>query len=95
MTKKLITVRHTPRFCPVCFTVLDTTSALTGDAEPEPGDFTICIGCRSILKVGPDFTLDKSSLMEIPEHSRLDFVRVLRLMEENPPPPRRDNAKRS
>ena len=95
MTKNLITVHYPPRFCPVCFTVLNATSAVTGDAEPEPGDFTICIGCRSILRIGEDFALTKSSLMEIPEHSRLGFVKAIRLMEENPPQPRRDNVKRS
>lgn len=86
---ELVTRRHTPRFCPVCFSVLDSTSALTGDRLPVPGDFSICINCRSILRVGAGFVFEKSSLMEVPEDSRMEFVRALRLMEENPPPPRK------
>lgn len=95
MTKPLITVEHPPRFCPVCFTVLTAISALTGETAPEPGDFTICVGCRSILKVGADYVYEKSSLMEIPTHSRYEFVKALRVIEDNPPPPRRDDVKRS
>ena len=95
MTKETITVRHAPRFCPVCFSFIDAISAVTGDSEPEPGDFTICFYCRAVLRIGEDFTLTKSSLMEIPTHSRMMFVKAIRLMEQNPPPPRRDNVKRS
>lgn len=89
VTLKMLTVDHKSQFCPVCFELLDAMSALTGDAPPEAGDFTICLYCRSILRVCEDFGLAKSSLMEIPTHSRFTFAKALRLMDEMPPPRRK------
>lgn len=89
----LLTVDIPQQFCPVCFTLLNRTSALTGNHAPEFGDFTICIGCLSILKIGPDFVLEKSSLIEIPVHSRLAFVKAREKMKEMPPLPRRSDPK--
>ena len=88
--KTSITVRLTPRFCPVCFTVLDAAMNLECDDPPAPGDFTICIGCRSILHWTADMNLELSSLEAVPVSSRFAFAKVLRIMEEMPPlPPRK------
>jgi hypothetical protein len=82
-------VRLAPRFCPVCFTVLDSAMNLTGPDAPEPGDFTICIGCRSMLRFGEGMALELSSLEAVPTHSRFEFAKVLRIMKEMPPLPRK------
>lgn len=90
MTAKTITVRLAPRFCPVCFKVLDAATNLTSDDPPEPGDFTVCIDCRAVLRWGADMNLELSSLEEIPAHSRMVFAKVLRIMEQLPPVRRKD-----
>lgn len=83
------TVQLPPQFCPVCFTVLNAATNMTSEGPPEPGDFTICIGCRAVLCFGLGMVMELSSLMAIPAHSRFGFAKVIRLMEENPPPPRK------
>lgn len=86
LDEKYPSFHQTAQFCPVCFKVLDGVTALTGGVAPVRGDFTICLYCRSVLRYGEGMQLDKSSLLEVPEHSRLYFVKVLRLMDELPPP---------
>jgi hypothetical protein len=73
------------RFCPVCFCKLDAFTNLTGMDLPVPGDFTICIKCRSILRFRENLELEKSSLMEVPVQIRFQFAKVLRVMDEMPP----------
>jgi hypothetical protein len=72
--------------CPVCFQKLDAYTNLTGHDKAEPGDYTICIGCRSVLRFGPGLGLEKSSLLEVPVHLRAVFAKVIRVMEESPLP---------
>jgi hypothetical protein len=69
--------RTPPRFCPVCFNILDSITGLETENPPEPGDFSICLKCGAVLRVmmatdGLDYAL--SSLMEIPVNSRLGFA---------------------
>jgi hypothetical protein len=33
------------RWCPSCFHKLDATTSMEGEHAPQPGDFTVCIGC--------------------------------------------------
>jgi hypothetical protein len=35
--------------CPACGKALDGASGIGGDFEPEPDDFTICIGCGHLM----------------------------------------------
>jgi hypothetical protein len=90
----MTTVRLPPQFCPVCFTMLDAATNMTSEGPPVPGDFTICIGCRSILKFGPEMGRELSSLEAVPAHSRFAFAKMLRVMGEMPPPRRKDNGRR-
>jgi hypothetical protein len=78
------------RFCPVCFHKLDGVTNLTGSEKPEPGDFTICIGCTSVLKFTTG-NFELSSLEAVPVYLRFEFAKVIRLMKENPPPLRSEN----
>lgn len=35
--------------CPTCGKKCDAVTTPEGDYTPEPGDFTICIGCQDVL----------------------------------------------
>jgi hypothetical protein len=72
--------------CPICFHKLDGIANMTGHEKPEPGDFTVCVGCRSVLKFGPGMGLELSSLMEVPTHIRASFAKLIRYMEAYPLP---------
>jgi hypothetical protein len=85
MARTDTTIRLAPQFCPVCFTLLDAATNLTGKGPPVEGDFTICIGCRSVLRFGAGLAMELSSLLAVPAHSRMEFAKVLRLMEQAPP----------
>jgi hypothetical protein len=75
------------RFCPVCSHKLDAYTNLTGWDAARVGDFTVCIGCRSVLRFGLGMTLEKSSLLEVPTYLRAAFAKVIRCMESMPPRP--------
>jgi hypothetical protein len=77
------------QLCPVCFWQLDGITNMTGREEPGVGDFTVCIGCRSVLRFDLGMKLEKSSLLEVPTHLRAYFAKVIRCMEAMPPPPRK------
>jgi hypothetical protein len=36
--------------CPVCFQKLDSVTNLTSRDRPVVGDFSVCIGCLTVLK---------------------------------------------
>ncbi len=74
---KSLTTRTAPTFCPYCFKLLDAATSLGTEAVPGPGDFTVCIDCCAVLKYGPDMSLEASSLLEIPMHSRLEFAKLV------------------
>lgn len=38
--------------CPVCKTLLNAASNPIGDYNPKPGDLSICIKCKTVLKFG-------------------------------------------
>jgi hypothetical protein len=66
-----------PSFCPKCFHMLDAATNMEGPEKPEPGDYTVCIRCASVLRWNPDMQLELSSLEDIPMHSRLRFAKVV------------------
>jgi hypothetical protein len=71
------------QFCPRCFKLLDATSALThADDVPVPGDYTVCIQCAAVLRFGTGLQLELSSLMDIPEHSRLPFAQTVQMVQK-------------
>jgi hypothetical protein len=72
-----LTTRLAMQFCPVCFIVLDAATSMTGKSEPAPDDFTVCVGCASVLRFDDGLVLHPSSLMEIPAHSRMHFAQLV------------------
>ena len=43
--------------CPLCGHKLDAASGINTDASPDPGDYSVCIGCASPLIYRDDLTL--------------------------------------
>ena len=82
------TTQVKPCFCPSCFKLLDATTSLGSEAVPQPGDFTVCIDCCEVLRWDAEMNLVRSSLLEIPMHSRLDFAKVVTKCKEMPRPKR-------
>jgi hypothetical protein len=79
------TGRMPPRFCPVCFLLLTANTNLTSKDKPEPGDFTVCIKCASVLRFDGKMDLELSSLMAIPVACRLDFAKVVQAIKADGP----------
>jgi hypothetical protein len=50
-----------PCQCPTCGHCLDTHSNVTGEEAPEPGDFSVCIKCATILRFGEQKILRKAN----------------------------------
>lgn len=73
-----------PSFCPKCFHQLDAATNMEGKDPPEPGDYTVCIRCASVLRFGPDMMLEMASLTDIPMHSRLGFAKVVQKVKTIP-----------
>lgn len=78
----MTTTRVEPSKCPFCATELDAVTGVTTEDSPEPGDFTVCIGCCKVLRFADDMTLLPSSLLDIPMHSRLQFAKVVQACGE-------------
>jgi hypothetical protein len=76
------TTRMVSQGCPKCFHELDANTCLTEEAKPEPGDYTVCIGCASVLRFRENMSLELSSLEAIPTHSRLPFAQIVQAVKE-------------
>jgi hypothetical protein len=68
--------------CPQCFKLLNAVDAV-GESEetpkpPEPGDFTVCIACFSVLRFDDNMHLVSSSLSEVPIEirARIAFIKM-------------------
>lgn len=64
------TLRHPPTRCPKCGKLLDSTSHIMGPGArlPKPGDFSCCMYCATILRVGENgapIALDSEGLREL------------------------------
>ena len=51
--------------CPLCGHTLDAASGVNTDASPDPGDYSVCIGCASPLTYRDDLTLRALTAPEI------------------------------
>lgn len=50
---------------------------MTGSDKPQPGDFTVCIACASVLRWTATMDFELSSLMAVPTHIRMDFAKLV------------------
>lgn len=83
-TGKTLTTRTETRWCPKCFQMLDAITALLDEVKPVPGDFTVCIGCASVLRFTETMDFELSSLEAIPTRSRMMFARVVQAVKARP-----------
>lgn len=51
--------------CPVCLSAADAASDLRGDAQPKPGDITVCLYCASILEFDEEMRPQRSSASKL------------------------------
>ena len=61
--------RMTQSNCPTCGHVIDAASDPTGEATPEPGDFTVCLYCQDLFKFGENLRLEplqESDIAKLP-----------------------------
>lgn len=59
------TTRLPAQACPVCKYTLDAATDPKSNAQPAPGDATVCINCASFLMFGEGLTLREMSLEEV------------------------------
>lgn len=69
-------------FCPYCFRLLDAASNVEGEGAPQPGDFTLCIECSSVLRFDEEMNLVMSSWDDIPLILRASFAQLKMAIEE-------------
>ena len=74
---KTLTTHTEVRFCPSCFQRLDAVTSMLDEHKPEPGDFSVCINCASVLRLTDTMDFEMSSLEAIPTHSRMQFARAV------------------
>lgn len=53
----MTTTRTPSGCCPSCNTMINAASALRADAQPQPGDITVCAYCFEVFQFGPDMKL--------------------------------------
>jgi hypothetical protein len=81
-TGKTLTTQLEARRCPQCFCALDACTSLTAAVQPQPGDYTICIGCASVLRFTETMDFELSSLEAIPTHSRMGFAQAVQAVKK-------------
>jgi hypothetical protein len=66
MTSPFETTRLSPDPCPVCKAKLDAVTILTSPkGTPEPGDFSICLYCGTVLRFGASLRVREAMAGEI------------------------------
>lgn len=88
------TTRLSPRLCPYCGHTLDAATAgpFNPDAEPRPGDVTVCLHCIELL-VFDEATLPRKpsgdELLDVRTDPQVQLVMArLRLLTKRRPPPK-------
>jgi hypothetical protein len=79
---KMVDVQVPESFCPYCFIAHDTVTNTTGGTAPDPGDFTLCIGCAGVLTFDENLQLKPAKFTDIPIQERAKFARVKMCVEE-------------
>jgi hypothetical protein len=74
-----IIYRHGETVCPQCghpLNALSQAGGLVEQGEPEPGDLSICIQCRSVLEltsIGGYRVMTKDEIAALSEDERIDL----------------------
>lgn len=101
----MITTRTPVVLCPLCGHTLDAASSVTNpDERPDPGDFSVCIGCAGVLRFDDQrrLTLPRAgevegAMREDPDIRRaIDVsIRAIRHLHATVGPPPWSRGKRS
>jgi hypothetical protein len=84
--------------CPYCDKLLDVASNITDNRGPEPGDWTVCIGCSQFLVYEFDLRLRKPRAGEqeacfsahpVFKEQMYIMAEVVRSLDRRPRPDRR------
>lgn len=57
--------QHKPTVCPGCGKSLDASTAIHGDLQPIPGDYSVCIYCTLFMVYEDDLTLRRLTNAEL------------------------------
>lgn len=75
-----------PTLCPCCGYLMDRASHPTdGARRPNPGDYSLCISCGSLLSFNADFSLSKTPAEEeanLPADQRFEIERIRHAIEK-------------
>lgn len=78
-----MTARLKPCSCPKCGVSLDAaTDASGGDAEPRPGDVTICFYCQSVLEFTEEMEFEKINIKDLQPEVQDVIVMMLAQLQE-------------
>lgn len=61
----MFTFRLRPSKCPACSKKLDQISNITGSNRPVVGDFTVCSGCATVLRIQEGMTLRVANALDL------------------------------
>jgi len=76
------TTRFEPAPCPSCGKSLDAATHPTEDLTPEPGDFTICLGCQDLFVFTDELELRAPTTEELGQVPLLETSRFQALITE-------------
>lgn len=78
MTERLTTVMP-PSLCPQCGDKLDMATSTTEAARPEPGDFSICLHCGTILRFDADLRCQRASAADFDQAPKVILALINKL----------------
>jgi hypothetical protein len=71
--------RHAETVCPHCghpLSALSQAGGIVASGQPEPGDLSVCIQCRSLLEItaiGGYRVLTPAEIAVLPDETRIDL----------------------
>lgn len=64
--------------CPTCGKKLDAATCMSSDAQPRPGDYTVCLYCANVLRFRDGMKLAVLSLEDAEDLARdREFARKI------------------
>jgi hypothetical protein len=79
---KMVDIQVPESVCPFCFILLDTVNNTDGGTAPDPGDFTVCLGCASVMRFDENLQLVAAKFEDIPIQDRAKFATLKMCVEE-------------
>lgn len=80
--------RHTASRCPRCRQILNGTIDHQGRGAPRAGDLTVCVGCGTVLRFGPNLALTAvtaEQIEQLPPQTAKELLDAKRRFELSKP----------